>query len=86
MAYINNNDYTNEDLLLRCGILECSQKRFLSFLEKMLDPVVRRGDKQRDLAEKLNKLLRPDGYSATITDQQSGHPVYTIRLATFVIA
>ncbi|HIC2037008.1 TPA: hypothetical protein ACW0SX_002708 [Enterobacter soli] len=77
--YINNNDYTNEDLLLRCGILECSQKRFLSFLEKMLDPVVRRGDKQRDLAEKLNKLLRPDGYSATITDQQSGHPVYTIR-------
>ncbi|MDM4207577.1 hypothetical protein [Klebsiella spallanzanii] len=77
--YINNDDYTNEDLLLRCGILECSQKRFLNFLEKILDPVVRRGDEQRDLAGKLNKLLRSDGYSATISDQQSGHPVYAIR-------
>ncbi|WBG93554.1 hypothetical protein N5580_22325 (plasmid) [Pantoea piersonii] len=77
--YIKNDDYTNEELLKRCGILECSQKNFLTFLEKMLDPVVRRDTEQEKLAAKLNELLRPDGYSAIITAYQSGHPVYALR-------
>lgn len=77
--YINNDDYTNEALLIRCGILACSQRKFLSFLEALLDPVLRRGDEQKKLAAELNKFLSNDGYCAVVKDQKSGYPIYSIQ-------
>ena len=44
--YIRNDDYSNEELLTKCDALTCSQTRFFSLIEKLLNPVVRRGDDQ----------------------------------------
>lgn len=40
---LNNDDWSYEDLLISCGALTCTQVRFFRLLEKLLDPVVRRG-------------------------------------------
>lgn len=77
--YINNDDYTNEELLIRCGVLICSQSKFLRFLEELLHPLLRRGDEQKKLAAELNKFLLNDGYCAIVKEQKSGYPIYSIH-------
>lgn len=77
--YVRNSDYSTEELLIRCGALTCSQTNFLALLEKLLHPVVRRGDEQVDLATQLNTVFRPDGFSAVVVDTQSTHPIYAIQ-------
>jgi len=77
--YVGNPDYSNEDVLIRCGALTCSQTKFFALLEKLLDPVVRRGDEQIELAAQLNAVLRADGFQATVIGDQSTHPVYAIQ-------
>jgi hypothetical protein len=77
--YVQNPDDSNEDVLIRCGALTCSQTRFFALLEKLLDPVVRRGTEQTELAARLNAVLRPDGFHAVIVGEQSMHPIYAIQ-------
>ena len=72
-------DWTHEDLLITCGALTCSQPRFFRLLEKLLDPVVRRGEAQRQLAARLNPLLEADGFRAVVVGEQSRHPRYAIE-------
>ncbi|OGR00437.1 MAG: hypothetical protein A2511_10535 [Deltaproteobacteria bacterium RIFOXYD12_FULL_50_9] len=84
--YIRNDDFSNEELLIRCDALTCSQTRIFVLLEKLLDPVVRRGDDQAYLANALNDILKVDGFNVVVVDEQSGHPIYAVqRTATGVI-
>jgi AbiJ N-terminal domain 3 len=83
--YMRNDDFSNEELLIRCGALTCSQTRFFALIEKLLDPVVRRGEDQAHLANKLNVVLKADGFNAMIVAEQSGYPIYAVhRIATGV--
>lgn len=83
--YIRNDDFSNEELLIRCGALTCSQSRFFALIEKLLDPVVRRGEDQAHLANALNDVLKADGFNAVVVREQSGHPFYAVqRLAAGV--
>jgi len=84
--YIRNDDYSNEELLIRCGALTCSQSRFFSLIEKLLDPVVRRGDEQEQLASVLKDILSKDGFNVVIIGEQSRHPVYGIKRIAASIA
>ncbi len=77
--YVCNPDFSNEEVLIRCGALTCSQTKFFALLEKLLDPVVRRGDEQAELATQLNRVLRPDGFQAAVVAEQSTHPIYAIQ-------
>ncbi|MFZ6638545.1 hypothetical protein ACO0LL_02330 [Undibacterium sp. TC4M20W] len=77
--YVRNPDDSNEEVLIRCGALTCSQTKFFALLEKLLHPIVRRGDEQTELAAHLNAVLRPDGFHATIIGEQSTYPIYAVR-------
>ena len=84
--YVRNPDYSTEELLIRCGALTCSQTNFFALLEKLLHPVVRRGDEQSELAMQLNAVLRPDGFQVVVVGEQSTHPIYAVqRMGTGVI-
>ncbi|SOE70886.1 hypothetical protein SAMN05414139_03905 [Burkholderia sp. D7] len=77
--YVRNPDYSNEEMLILCGALTCSQTKFFALLEKLLDPVVRRGEEQVELATRLNAVLRHDGFHVAVVGEQSTHPVYAVQ-------
>jgi hypothetical protein len=77
--YVDNDDYTNAHLLERCGALTCSQQRFFDLIEKVLDPVCRRGSTQAALAEALASSLAADGFALPVIGELSRHPVYGVR-------
>jgi hypothetical protein len=77
--YVKNSDYSNFELLEMCGALTCSQQRFFDVLERVLDPMARRGEEQAGLADNLSEVLSADGFHAVVVGQQSRHPVYGIR-------
>jgi hypothetical protein len=78
--YVRNpEDWSNLDLLERCGALTCSQERFMALVEKLLDPMARRGHEQKELVAAFNEQLFRDGFKAEVVGQQSGYSVYGIR-------
>lgn len=77
--YIDNDDYSNVQLLERCEALTCSQQRFFDLIEKLLDPVCRRVATQTALAEVLASLLAADGFALPVVGELSRHPVYGVR-------
>lgn len=77
--YVNDPDWNNFELLEKCGALTCTQDRFFSLLNNLLDPIVRQGPEQESLAKALNEVLRHDGFGVIVTDQVSGRPVYGVR-------
>lgn len=84
--YLRNDDFSNEELLIKCDALSCSQTRFFALIEKLLNPVVRRGDDQTSLAHALNNVLKADGFNAVVVGYQSRHPIYSVqRIVTGVI-
>lgn len=83
--YVRNDDFSNEELLIKCGALTCSQNRFFALIEKLINPVVRRGDDQARLVNALNVVLKLDGFNAVVVGIQSGYPIYAVqRIATGV--
>lgn len=77
--YQKHQHWSHETLLIQCGALSCTQARFFRLLEKLLEPVVRRGDEQAQLAAVLNPLLEADGFHAVVVGEQSRHPLYGIE-------
>jgi hypothetical protein len=59
--YLDNDDWDNEQLLIECGVLTCSQPRFFKLLNALLHPIARRGEQQEELARHFNSTLRRDG-------------------------
>lgn len=79
--YVKDNDLNNAELLEVCGALTCSQQRFVDMLEKVVDPVCRRGPEQERLVQALNKLLIADGFALVVVGEVSRHPQYGVRRA-----
>ncbi|AXW10015.1 hypothetical protein CJO90_05770 [Ralstonia solanacearum] len=77
--YVEDNDLSNFRLLDLCGALTCSQQRFFDLLEKVVDPVCRRGEAQERLVQALNKLLVADGFVLDVIGEISRHPQFGIR-------
>ncbi len=77
--YIRNpEDWSNEELLTHCGAMSCSQTRFFSLLEKVLDPMARRDAEQNELAEALTQALKRDGFVVQQVAAQSGYPIFGV--------
>lgn len=77
--YQNNVDFTNEELLLRCGGIECVQRRFFELLEKLTSPEVRRDGGQKELVKKLNDILNREHYELTVSRRVAEkYDVYTV--------
>jgi very-short-patch-repair endonuclease len=74
-----NEDYDNEDLLDRVGILECSDEQFARFVELLAHPLVRREQEQGDYVGFINGYLRRDGFELMAVDEFSGYPVYALQ-------
>lgn len=79
--YLDNDDWDNEQLLIECGVLTCSQTRFFKLLNALLHPMARRGEQQEELASQINSALRRDGYEMCAVDSVSGYPIYGILRA-----
>jgi hypothetical protein len=77
--YVCNADYSIEELLIKCGALTCAQSRFFALVEKLLDPVVRRGPEQSTLAESIGSMLAADGFAVEAVASRSRHPIYAVR-------
>ena len=76
--YLDNQDWTTEQLLIECGALTCSQTQFFELLTKILHPQARRGKEQEELAEKISLALRRDGFEVRQTGAESGYAIYGI--------
>lgn len=74
----NEDDWSNEELLTRCGVLNCSQTRFFALIEKLLHPMTRRDAEQAALAEALSVVLKRDGFTVRQVSSESGYAVYGI--------
>lgn len=84
--YVEDSDLSNAELLELCGALTCSQQRFIDMVEKVVDPVCRRGMEQELLVKSLNRLLIADGFVLALNGEVSRHPQYRMRRAASGVA
>lgn len=77
-----NDDYTEDDLFQRVGVLECSDDQFARFVELLVHPVVRREKRQEEYVQFLNEYLQRDGFQLIAIDETSGYPVYGFQPIT----
>ena len=76
---VNNNDWSNRELLEHVGGLSCSQAQFFRFLALITDPLVQMADRQAELIEKINSCLFHDGYKLVQVRVRSGCPFFEVR-------
>lgn len=76
---VNNNDWTNAELLEKVGALTCSRQLFFKLLEAVVSPNARRGKEQTQLVEKLNALLKADGFQLRPSGSISGHSLFAVN-------
>ena len=79
---VRNDDWDSAEILERVGFLTCSQARLFQFLEDMLHPVRRDQAAQDTLVDRLNPILRRDGYCLAASRKISGYPVYKVHETT----
>jgi hypothetical protein len=79
---IRNEDMTQRDLLEALGVLTCSRARLFMFLEAVTAPDAQKPDEQQAVAEKIDALLRHDGYALAIAGKISGSLKYAVRRGT----
>jgi hypothetical protein len=76
--YLRNNDWSHQQMLEHCGVLDCPQTTFFRLIDAVLDPIVRRDQEQADLAEAISSCLQRDGFAVKAISSQSGYPVYGV--------
>lgn len=76
--YIRNPDWTNEEVLVQCGALTCTQVRFFGLLEKLVHPMTRRDAEQAELAGAISDALKRDGFTLKQNSVESHYPIYGI--------
>ena len=69
----------NSEILKQVGFLNCSQSKLFQFLEDVVHPSRRKTDAQKQIAAKLNPILRRDGYSLVHDGHVSGYPLYRVH-------
>lgn len=75
----NNNDWDDDWVFSdgRFGLASGPDEVLLEFLSQMVHPVVQPdADRAREIVERLNELLAPDGWMLKEHKQMSGRPVY----------
>ncbi|WP_244414043.1 abortive infection family protein [Methylorubrum extorquens] len=78
---IRNDDLTQRDVLEALGLLTCSRAQLFKFLAAVTAPDAFSGAEQAELAEKIDGLLRHDGYTLALAGRISGSPFYAVRPA-----
>ncbi|WP_249132649.1 MULTISPECIES: abortive infection family protein [unclassified Bradyrhizobium] len=78
---IRNDDLTQRDVLETLGLLTCSRAQLFKFLAAVTAPDAFSGAEQVELAEKIDGILRHDGYTLTLAGRISGSPFYAVRPA-----
>jgi hypothetical protein len=75
---INNNDWPDDWVFTddRFGVGIGEDEELLRFLTEMLHPAVRHDAESQEIVDKLNPLLRRDGYQIVPNGAISGHPTY----------
>jgi hypothetical protein len=76
---VKNDDYSNEEILKLLGFFNCSQSKIFAFIEDMVHPLHRDEDQQLAIVEKLDPLLRRDGFTLARSGRVSGYPIYRIQ-------
>jgi hypothetical protein len=76
---VKNDDYSNEAILKLVGFFNCSQSKIFAFIEDMVHPLHRDEDQQIAIVEKLDPLLRRDGFTLAKSGRVSGYPIYRIQ-------
>jgi hypothetical protein len=76
---VRNDDLANRDVLETLGLLVCSRAQLFRFLAAVTAPETRSGPEQAELAEKIDALLRHDGYTLASAGRMSGSPIYAVR-------
>lgn len=61
------------------GLLTCSRAQLFRFLAAVTSPEARTGPEQHELAQKIDALLRHDGYALGLAGRISGSPFYAVR-------
>lgn len=78
---IRNDDLTQREVLETLGLLTCSRAQLFKFLGAVTAPDALSGAGQVELAEKIDGLLRHDGYTLALAGRISGSPFYEVRPA-----
>jgi hypothetical protein len=78
---IRNDDMSQRELLEALGLLTCSRAQLFRFLEAVTAPDAHALDAQQALRDKIDQLLRHDGYTLVAVGKISGSPKYAVRLA-----
>ncbi|MBH5390862.1 abortive infection family protein [Bradyrhizobium diversitatis] len=76
---VRNDDLSNRDVLEALGVLTCSRAQLFKLLAALTSPEVRSAPEQVELAEKIDALLRHDGYTLSQAGRISGSPFYAVR-------
>ena len=69
------------DVLETLGLLTCSRAQLFKFLAAVTAPDAMSGSEQVELAQKMDELLRHDGYTLAAAGRISGSPFYAVKLA-----
>lgn len=76
---IRNDDWSYSELFdTHMDLVGSSDEIFASFLENMVSPVVRKGEKQREMLVMINSYLIEDDYELTECGSSVGIPIYKI--------
>ncbi len=82
-GYLLRGAFLNDGLrpadLETLGLLRCSRSLLFRFLEAVTAPEARAGPEQIDLAERIDGLLKQDGFTLTVAGMMSGSPFYRVR-------
>ncbi|WP_323771988.1 abortive infection family protein [Antarctobacter sp.] len=76
---VRNDDLTQQELMESLGLLECSTSRLFKFLEAVTSAEYQAVNRQIELAEAIDQLLRHDGYALVESGTISGSPVFKVR-------
>jgi hypothetical protein len=76
---VRNDDLTTRDVLESLGVLACSRSLLFKFLAAVTSPDARSAPEQTELAERIDELLRHDGYTLVTAGRVSGSPFFLVR-------
>jgi hypothetical protein len=75
---LRNYDLTQQELLESLGLLECSTSQFSKFLEAVTSAEYQSEERQNELAEAIDVLIRHDGYTLSKSGIISGSPIFKV--------
>lgn len=75
---VNDDDWSNAELLEVMGALSCSRQLFFKLLEAVVSPNARIGKEQTQLVDTLNTFLKADGFQLRPSGSISGYSAFAV--------